>query len=117
MLDYAVLMYAGLVRKRIRTDDRLVRLHRIAGDAGNQLGSRHDLRGVNARIQVEYIATGFHRHHDFFQRNITGTFAQTIDGAFHLARTSSQHEYLHAKQYRALEQCTELRIALAEVPS
>ena len=50
MLDHAILMDAGLVRKRIRADDRLVGLHRIAGDAGHQFGGRHDLRGVDARI-------------------------------------------------------------------
>ncbi len=72
--------------KGIRTDDRLVRLHRITRDAGNQLGRCHDLSRVNARVQIEHIAARFHRHDDLFQRGIAGTFSQAIDGAFDLAR-------------------------------
>ena len=86
VLEHAVLMDAGLVGKGIGADDGLVRLHRIAGDAGHQLGRRHDLRGVDARVATEHILARAHRHHDFFQRGIAGTLAETIDGAFDLAR-------------------------------
>ena len=51
VLEHAVLMDAGFVRESIGADDGLVRLHRIAGDAGDQFGSRHDLRGVDARCR------------------------------------------------------------------
>ena len=50
MLQHAVLVDAGLVRERIGADDRLVGLHRIAGDARNEFRCRHDLRRVDARV-------------------------------------------------------------------
>ena len=36
MLQHAILMYTRFVRERIGTDHRLVRLHRIAGDGGDE---------------------------------------------------------------------------------
>ena len=53
VLEHAVLVNAGLVRERIRADDRFVRLHREAGDAGDELRRREDLRGVDPRRALE----------------------------------------------------------------
>ena len=48
VLEHAVLVDAGFVREGVGADDRLVGLHRIAGDRGDELARRHDLRRVDA---------------------------------------------------------------------
>ena len=86
VFQHAILMNAGFVRKSVGADDRLVRLHRIAGDAGDQFGRRHDLRGVDAGVAFEEILPRAHRHHHFFERSIAGALAESVDSAFDLAR-------------------------------
>ena len=46
-LDHTVLVDAGLVRKRIGADNRLVRLHRESGNGRHQPADRHQLGGVD----------------------------------------------------------------------
>ena len=67
MLQHAILVDTRFVCKRIGTDNRLVRLHRIAGDAGDQLGSRYDLGRVDTGFAGKYILPCAHRHHYFFE--------------------------------------------------
>ena len=67
MLQHAVLMNAGFVRKRIGTHHRLVGLHGIAGNPRHQLGCRDDLRGINAGVADENILPRAHCHDDFFE--------------------------------------------------
>ena len=87
MLEHAVLMNAGLVGEGIGADDGLVGLHRKAGNARHQPRAVHDPGGVEVIHGAgKNVAPGFHRHHHFLQRGIAGPLAQTIDGAFHLAR-------------------------------
>ena len=45
------------------------------------------MRGIDAGFQAEQIMTHFQRHHDFFKAGITRTFAQAVDGTFHLTHT------------------------------
>ncbi len=85
VLQHAVLMDAGFVRKGVCANDGLVGLHRVAGHAGHQFGGRHDLRGVDAGVEVENVAAGFNRHDHFFQRGIPGALAQAVNRTFHLA--------------------------------
>ena len=73
------------MREGVCADHRLVGLHGIAGNGGHQFRCRHDLRGVDARFQAKQIVAYFQRHHNFFQAGIARAFAQTVDGAFHLA--------------------------------
>ena len=86
MLQHAILMNSRLVCKSVGADHGLVRLHRITGNGRNEFRRRHNLGGVNTCLDVEIILPGAQRHHDFFQRCITGTLPQTVDGAFHLSR-------------------------------
>ena len=67
-------------------DDGLVGLDRETGDAGNQPGAGHDLRGVQADITGKRISAGAHRHHHLFQGGVACPLPQAIDSAFHLAR-------------------------------
>ena len=79
-------MNAGFMGEGIRADNRLVRLHREAGDAGNHFRGADDLRGVDPRVAAEHVLAGAHRHHDFFQRGIARPLAQAVDRAFDLTR-------------------------------
>ena len=85
MLEHAVLVDAGFVGKGVGTDNGLVRLYRVAGDGGYQFGCRHDLGGLDAGLETEYVSTGLDCHHHFFQRSVAGAFAQAVDGALDLA--------------------------------
>ena len=87
MLEHAVLMDTGLVRKGVGAHHRLVGLNRKARDARDQTRAVHDLCGIEAGLTVEQILTGAHRHHDLLERGVAGALAETVDGAFNLART------------------------------
>src|SRR5574343_373444 len=90
VLQHAILMNTGLMSEGVGANHRLVRLHRVAGDLGNQLGGRNDLRRIDARLNLENIRPRPHGHDNFFQRCIAGPLAQTVDRALDLTRTS-QH--------------------------
>ena len=75
MFKHAVLVYAGFMRKGIGADDGFIRLHRVAGDGGDQFTGGHDLRGIDAGLKVEHIATRAQCHHHFFQTGVAGAFA------------------------------------------
>src|SRR5687768_15615804 len=90
-LEHAVLVDARGVREGFRAHARLVRLHHEAGDLRHQAGGRHDVGGVDPRIQPEKIIAGAHRHDDFLERGIAGALAQAVDGALDLARAADLH--------------------------
>ena len=74
-LQDAVLMNSGSMRESVGTHYRLVRLNHEPGDLGHQARGRHDLAGVDARLEVEEIAAGAYRHYDFLERSIAGALA------------------------------------------
>ena len=86
VLEHAVLMDAGFVRKGVRADDGLVRLDDDAGVVADQLAGVHDLRRVNAGDEVEDRAARVQRHHDFFERGVARALADAVDRDFGLAR-------------------------------
>ena len=101
-LEHAVLVNTRSVCKRVGADHRLVGLHHKASGLADHATCRHDVLGVDRQIQVEVITTGFDGHDHFFQRAITSAFAQPVDGAFHLTRTTNHHAgqrvgYSHAQ--------------------
>ena len=73
--------------KGVNPDNRLVGLHGETGDPAHQPGARHNLGGIQAGIAGENVLARPDSHHDFLERCIAGTLAQSVDGAFHLART------------------------------
>ena len=83
-------MDAGLVRERVATDDRLVRLHRVAGQARDQAARARQLRRVDARVQADVGAARAQQHHDLLQRRVAGALADPVDRALDLAR-ARQH--------------------------
>ncbi len=85
MLEYPILMNSRLVRKGVRADNRLVRLHGKSGNAGDHLGRSNNLRRVDASHAWKYVLPRMNCHDNFFQRGIACTLAKTIYGAFDLA--------------------------------
>src|SRR5438105_2757463 len=80
-------MDASLMCKRILADDGLVRLRPEGNEARKSLAGAIQFFAVNLRLKRESILPCLDRHHNFFQRRISGTFADAVDGALHLART------------------------------
>jgi len=87
---------------------------RITGDARNQFRRRYDLRGIDARIEVEYVAARLNRHHDFFQRGIAGTLAKPlmVHSTWRAPFITADNEFAHC-QARSLWQCVD-QITLPE---
>ena len=46
---------------------------------------RYKLASVDAGIHAEIVGARAQRHHHLLERGVTGTFADSVDGAFHLA--------------------------------
>src|SRR5919198_3118655 len=90
-LEHAVLVNAGSVRKGVRAHDCLVRLHDEAGDLRHEARGGHDLRRVEARLEVEEVGARAHGHDDLFERGIAGALAQTVDGALDLPGAADLH--------------------------
>jgi len=81
VLQHAVLMDAGFVRKGVVAHDRLVDLHLQAGDAGETAADGDDAVGTDVRVRAaELLASGRQRHDDFFQRGVASAFANAVDG-------------------------------------
>ncbi len=86
VLQHAVLVDAGFVRKGVPSHDRLVRLGEGAGEVGQHLAGAVELARLDAG--VEGVLRGAHpaRHDDLFERRVAGSLADAVDGAFHLPR-------------------------------
>ena len=82
--------------KGVGADDRLVGLHRHAGEIADQAGGFVDLlgsdagerfaaAGVAAQEGIEVAAAHMHRHHQLLQGGIAGPLADPVDRALELA--------------------------------
>ena len=87
MLEHAVLVDAGLMSKGIGADNRLIGLHREAGNTGHKLGAGHDFTGIDVHMTGKHVLAGRDRHDHFFQCRIAGSLTETVDGALHLTGT------------------------------
>ena len=79
------------MRKRVGSHHRLVGLDHKTRGLGDQAGSRHDLRCVDAHLEPEVVTAGANRHDHLLQRAVAGTLPQPVDGAFHLAGAADHH--------------------------
>ncbi len=117
-------MNAGSMCKRVGAYHSLIRLHSKAGDLRHQLGSRHDLRGVDCKLKVKIVLARLHRHHDFFQCGVSGALTQAIDRALNLAGSANHHasqrvRHCHAEVVMAMHRPDRLigiRHAFAQRP-
>src|SRR5690606_11438743 len=85
VLQHAMLVYAGLMRKRVLTNHRLVARDVHPGDPGHQPRSGIEAGGIHAGTKVKELGTGRERHHHFLERAVAGTFADSVDRALDLA--------------------------------
>jgi hypothetical protein len=94
LIQHAVLMDTRFMCKRITTNNGLVVLNGIGSEATHQTRSASQFLGLDTGIDAtEVIGTSTERHHDFFQRSVTGTLTQTVDCTFDLTCTQ-----LHCSQ-------------------
>ena len=85
-LEHSVLMDSRFVSKCIRTNDRFVHLNRFARDLAEHLARTVQFLGFDSCGGVVIALPRVDRHNDLFQRCVPGALADSIDGAFHLAR-------------------------------
>ena len=83
-----------LMRKRVRANDRLVRLHRESGQVRHESAGRGQLLCLHLNVvRLELPWSGAQCHHDLFERGVAGALAESVDGHLYLARTG-----LHCRQ-------------------
>src|SRR5882672_67826 len=87
VLQHAVLMDAGFVRKRIFTNHRLVARDRHAGDVRYQAARWVEPHRVDSRLEAEVALARAQRHHHFLERAVAGALADAVDRAFNLPRS------------------------------
>ena len=85
-LDQAVLVDAGFVRKRVGANDGFIRLHRDAGDLGQQARRFVNFFCLDPGVKSVQIPARRQRHDNFFHRCVAGPLADPVDCAFHLPR-------------------------------
>ena len=90
LLEHAVLVDPGLVGEGVAPDDRLVGLHRVAGEARDHAARARQLAAVDLRVEAVDVAARAQQHHDLLERAVAGALADPVDGALDLAR-AGQH--------------------------
>src|ERR1700675_4261658 len=80
-------MDTRLVREGIAADDRLVHLHALTGQGREQLARAVDLLRLDGRGVGELIGSYAKGHHDFLERRVAVSLADTVDGALDLAHS------------------------------
>ena len=83
--EHPVLVNAGLMGKGVGPDNGLIRLDRNARDGGEQLRGLVDLLGVHPRLHIQEVAPGPDGHHDLFERGVSRSLPDAVDGALHLS--------------------------------
>ena len=81
----ALLMDARRVRERVLADDRLVGLHRDAGDRRQQPRGGGDLLCLHIRVDAKLVCALAQDHGDLFQSGVAGALADSVDRNFDLA--------------------------------
>ena len=80
-------MNPRLVRKCIRANDRLVRLHCKAGEVADQPARGGELLRLDANVVgVKLARSRAQRHHHLFQRGVAGALAEPVDRDLYLSR-------------------------------
>ena len=74
------------MRERVATDDRLVRLDRVAGEARDEAARARDLARDDAGVQADVRLARVQQHHDLLERRVARALADPVDRALDLAR-------------------------------
>ena len=75
------------MRERIRADDRFIRWNRHSQHVGDHAAGAKELARFDSGGHSVIVGARSDAHDDFFQRGVAGSFADSIDRPFHLART------------------------------
>ena len=86
VFQYTVLMYPGLVRERVFTDDCLIALNVHAGKGRQQPARFIYFFRVDICLETDLLVPGLDRHRNLFERCIAGTFSNSVHRALDLAR-------------------------------
>ena len=70
----------------ILTHNGFVRLHRHVHQRGHHAARWINLRRVDVRLDAE-VWVGLENHRHLFERRVTSTFTNTVDGHLHLTCT------------------------------
>src|SRR5882762_557502 len=101
IFDHAILMNAGSMGKSIEPNNGFIRLDGNAGNFTQHLAGGIKLLGNYSGFVGILVGAYFQRHNYFFQGSVPGTFANSIDGALDLPRTSfhcgQRVSYRHSK--------------------
>src|SRR5579872_2772591 len=81
-------MNAGGMGKSVASDDGFVRLNGDSGDFAQHLACGEELFGNDSGFKRILIVTDFYCHDDFFKSGVSGTLSDSVDGAFHLTRST-----------------------------
>jgi hypothetical protein len=73
------------VRERVATDDRLVGLDGIAGQARDHSRGPRDLPCDRSGVQADRRLASVQQHHDLLERRVAGALADPVDRALDLA--------------------------------
>ena len=87
ILQHTILMDATGMGKGITTDNGLVGLYGHIHQRRHHTRDGVNLRGVDVRLYLKVLVT-FQNHRNLLQRGVTGSFADTVDGYFHLSGAS-----------------------------
>ncbi|CAB5033590.1 unannotated protein [freshwater metagenome] len=88
LLKHAILMDARLVGESISTNDCLVGLNCVPGQARDQATCAGELCRLDVGVKtVEIGRARVEQHYELFERCIAGAFADAVDCALDLPRT------------------------------
>ena len=84
IVEYTVLMDAGLVCECVRADNRLGRCDADAGDGLDHAAGAVNLLGVDTGVRIKVILAGLECHDNLLHGGIAGALADAVDRALDL---------------------------------
>ena len=92
IFQYAILMDTWRVCESVTSNDCFIGLYRHIHQAGYHTAGRINLLRIDIGLNI-YFVMALNNHGDFFESSISCTFANTVDGNFHLTRTVQNTGY------------------------
>ena len=83
ILQHAILMDTRRVSEGVTAYDSLIRLHRHIHQARHHAAGRIDLLRIDIGLDIDIVVT-LDNHSHLFERRVTGTLTDTVDGHLHL---------------------------------
>jgi hypothetical protein len=108
--EHPVLVDPRLVGEGVSPDDRLVVLHRIAGQARDEPARARQLLGAHRRRHGrELVGADRERHDHLLERGVAGPLAEAVDAHLDLAahRPARPRGVLAVARPRSLWQCVD----------